>query len=129
MKLEHAIERLITDKIGRRISRMRKTGVMDLHTFDDRMTKEISRAIRIAEVAALESIRIKLYKTTLGDTLKRARIGAKLSQRELEEVSGISRTLISRYENGMLVPGKKNLARLAQAIEETVAQAQAQVKA
>jgi len=51
-----------------------------------------------------------------GNRLREARIGAGLSQSELEELSGIPKARLSRYENGHVEPSIQTLARLAQAL-------------
>jgi len=51
-----------------------------------------------------------------GNRLREARIGAGLSQSELEELSGIPKARLSRYENGHVEPSIQTLARLARAL-------------
>ena len=51
-----------------------------------------------------------------GNRLREARVGAGLSQSELEELSGIPKARLSRYENGHVEPSIQTLARLARAL-------------
>ena len=51
-----------------------------------------------------------------GNRLREARLGAGLSQSELEELSGIPKAWLSRYENGHVEPSIQTLARLARAL-------------
>jgi len=51
-----------------------------------------------------------------GNRLRAARVGAGLSQSELEELSGIPKARLSRYENGHVEPSIQTLARLARAL-------------
>ncbi|MGH2594759.1 MAG: helix-turn-helix domain-containing protein [Actinomycetota bacterium] len=51
-----------------------------------------------------------------GNRLREARIRAGLSQSELEELSGIPKARLSRYENGHVEPSIQTLARLARAL-------------
>ncbi len=51
-----------------------------------------------------------------GTRLREARLGAGLSQSELEELSGIPKARLSRYENGHVEPSIQTLARLARAL-------------
>lgn len=51
-----------------------------------------------------------------GTRLREARLGAGLSQSELEELSGIPKARLSRYENGHVEPSIQTLARLAKAL-------------
>ncbi len=51
-----------------------------------------------------------------GNRLREARLGAGLSQSELEELSGIPKARLSRYENGHVEPSIQTLARLARAL-------------
>jgi transcriptional regulator with XRE-family HTH domain len=53
---------------------------------------------------------------TFGQRLRETRIRAGLSQSELEEVSGIPKARLSRYENGHVAPSIHTLARLAKAL-------------
>ena len=48
--------------------------------------------------------------------LREARLAAGLSQSELEELSGIPKARLSRYENGHVEPSIQTLARLARAL-------------
>ncbi|GIU97293.1 MAG: hypothetical protein KatS3mg013_1096 [Actinomycetota bacterium] len=51
-----------------------------------------------------------------GTRLREARLAAGLSQSELEELSGIPKARLSRYENGHVEPSIQTLARLAKAL-------------
>ena len=51
-----------------------------------------------------------------GQRLREARINAGLSQSELEEISGIPKARLSRYENGHVEPSIQTLNRLARAL-------------
>ena len=51
-----------------------------------------------------------------GTRLREARVGAGLSQSELEELSGIPKARLSRYENGHVEPSIQTLARLSKAL-------------
>lgn len=51
-----------------------------------------------------------------GNRLREARLKAGLSQSELEELSGIPKARLSRYENGHVEPSIKTLARLSSAL-------------
>lgn len=51
-----------------------------------------------------------------GNRLREARIQAGFSQSELEELSGIPKARLSRYENGHVEPSIQTLARLARAL-------------
>jgi len=51
-----------------------------------------------------------------GNRLREARVAARLSQSELEELSGIPKARLSRYENGHVEPSIQTLARLARAL-------------
>lgn len=55
--------------------------------------------------------------TTLGQNMKKVRKQKKIKSREIERMTGISHTTISRYENDHLVPGIFNLITLADALE------------
>ena len=48
-----------------------------------------------------------------GTRLREARLGAGFSQSELEELSGIPKARLSRYENGHVEPSIQTLARLS----------------
>jgi transcriptional regulator with XRE-family HTH domain len=52
-----------------------------------------------------------------GHRLREARISAGFSQSELEELSGIPKARLSRYENGHVEPSIQTLARLAGALK------------
>jgi transcriptional regulator with XRE-family HTH domain len=51
-----------------------------------------------------------------GTRLRESRLGAGLSQSELEELSGIPKARLSRYENGHVEPSIQTLNRLARAL-------------
>jgi len=51
-----------------------------------------------------------------GQRLRRARLSAGFSQSQLEDVSGIPKSRLSRYENGHVEPSIQTLERLARAL-------------
>jgi transcriptional regulator with XRE-family HTH domain len=51
-----------------------------------------------------------------GQRLRESRVSAGLSQSELEEISGIPKARLSRYENGHVAPSIQTLERLAAAL-------------
>ena len=51
-----------------------------------------------------------------GQRLREARVNAGLSQSELEELSGIPKARLSRYENGHVAPSIQTLERLSRAL-------------
>jgi len=51
-----------------------------------------------------------------GQRLREARVSAGLSQSELEDISGIPKARLSRYENGHVEPSIQTLARLSSAL-------------
>ena len=53
---------------------------------------------------------------TFGRRLRETRVKAALSQSELEEISGIPKARLSRYENGHVAPSIQTLERLAKAL-------------
>ena len=53
---------------------------------------------------------------TFGQRLRETRVKARLSQSDLEEISGIPKARLSRYENGHVVPSIQTLERLARAL-------------
>ena len=53
---------------------------------------------------------------TFGRRLREARLRAGLSQADLEEISGIPKARLSRYENGHVAPSIQTLGRLARAL-------------
>jgi transcriptional regulator with XRE-family HTH domain len=53
---------------------------------------------------------------TFGQRLRQTRIKAGLSQSDLEEISGIPKARLSRYENGHVAPSIQTLERLARAL-------------
>jgi transcriptional regulator with XRE-family HTH domain len=57
-----------------------------------------------------------------GNRLREARLSAGLSQSELEELSGIPKARLSRYENGHVEPSIQTLARLSRALNVSEAQ-------
>ncbi len=54
---------------------------------------------------------------TFGQRLRETRIRAGYSQSDLEEISGIPKARLSRYENGHVAPSIQTLERLARALE------------
>jgi transcriptional regulator with XRE-family HTH domain len=54
---------------------------------------------------------------TFGQRLRETRTNAGLSQSELEDISGIPKARLSRYENGHVAPSIQTLARLAHALD------------
>ena len=53
---------------------------------------------------------------TFGQRLRETRMGAGYSQSDLEEISGIPKARLSRYENGHVAPSIQTLERLARAL-------------
>ena len=53
-----------------------------------------------------------MYKENVGERLKTARIKRTMTQDEVAKELNISRTVLSRYENGKLEPNLETLARL-----------------
>ena len=53
---------------------------------------------------------------TFGQRLRETRIKAGFSQSHLEEISGIPKARLSRYENGHVAPSIQTLERLARAL-------------
>jgi transcriptional regulator with XRE-family HTH domain len=53
---------------------------------------------------------------TFGQRLRETRIKAGFSQSDLEEISGIPKARLSRYENGHVEPSIQTLERLARAL-------------
>src|SRR3989337_2845154 len=53
---------------------------------------------------------------TFGQRLRATRIKAGFSQSDLEEISGIPKARLSRYENGHVAPSIQTLERLARAL-------------
>jgi transcriptional regulator with XRE-family HTH domain len=53
---------------------------------------------------------------TFGQRLRETRIRAALSQSDLEQISGIPKARLSRYENGHVAPSIQTLERLAKAL-------------
>ena len=51
-----------------------------------------------------------------GQRLREARVNSGLSQSELEELSGIPKARLSRYENGHVAPSIQTLERLSRAL-------------
>ena len=51
-----------------------------------------------------------------GKRLRETRLGAGLSQSDLEDISGIPKARLSRYENGHVEPSIQTLNRLARAL-------------
>jgi transcriptional regulator with XRE-family HTH domain len=54
---------------------------------------------------------------TFGQRLRETRTRAGLSQSDLEEISGIPKARLSRYENGHVAPSIQTLERLAKALK------------
>lgn len=54
---------------------------------------------------------------TFGQRLRETRIQAGMSQSDLEELSGIPKARLSRYENGHVAPSIQTLERLARALQ------------
>ncbi len=53
---------------------------------------------------------------SFGQRLRETRVRAGLSQSDLEEISGIPKARLSRYENGHVAPSIQTLERLAKAL-------------
>ena len=53
---------------------------------------------------------------TFGQRLREARVKAGMSQSDVEEISGIPKARLSRYENGHVAPSIQTLERLAVAL-------------
>ena len=53
---------------------------------------------------------------TFGQRLRATRVNAGYSQSDLEEISGIPKARLSRYENGHVAPSIQTLERLARAL-------------
>lgn len=53
---------------------------------------------------------------TFGQRLRHTRVKAGMSQSDLEEISGIPKARLSRYENGHVAPSIQTLERLAKAL-------------
>lgn len=53
-----------------------------------------------------------MYKESVGERLKTARTKKSLTQDEVAKELNISRTVLSRYENGKLEPNLETLAKL-----------------
>ena len=54
---------------------------------------------------------------TFGQRLRAARLKASYSQSDLEELSGIPKARLSRYENGHVAPSIQTLERLSRALQ------------
>jgi len=54
---------------------------------------------------------------TFGQRLRETRVGAGMSQSDLEGISGIPKARLSRYENGHVAPSIQTLERLAKALD------------
>jgi transcriptional regulator with XRE-family HTH domain len=54
---------------------------------------------------------------TFGQRLRENRIRSGFSQSDLEEISGIPKARLSRYENGHVAPSIQTLERLARALQ------------
>lgn len=55
-----------------------------------------------------------MYKEIFPARIKKARLEAGYSQKQVEEITGISQSNLSKYENGQLEPGLETLGTLAQ---------------
>ena len=53
----------------------------------------------------------------LGDRLREARKGAKLTQEELSKIIGVKRSVVSKYENGIIEPSISQLEKIAGALK------------
>jgi transcriptional regulator with XRE-family HTH domain len=79
-------------------------------------------AKRLAARASVQIDRLRGDRRTMregrhfGTRLREARLGAGFSQSELEELSGIPKARLSRYENGHVEPSIQTLARLSKAL-------------
>ena len=54
---------------------------------------------------------------TFGQRLRETRVRAGMSQSDLEDISGIPKARLSRYENGHVAPSIQTLERLAKALK------------
>ena len=63
-----------------------------------------------------EGVSCRIKQRHFGHRLREARLAAGLSQSELEELSGIPKARLSRYENGHVEPSIQTLNRLARAL-------------
>ena len=54
----------------------------------------------------------RVLAVSIGNRIRRARERLDLSQKELSELSGVTRPAISRFEQGHLVPSVENLRKL-----------------
>lgn len=54
-----------------------------------------------------------MYKETFGDKLKQARTEAGYTQQQIEDILGIKKNSLSRYENNQREPDIETLGRLA----------------
>jgi len=52
----------------------------------------------------------------VGDRMRAARVGAGMSQADVEKASGVPKTMLSRYENNHVSPSLDSLGRIAIAI-------------
>jgi transcriptional regulator with XRE-family HTH domain len=68
-------------------------------------------------VGAIEGAVSMRDERTFGRRLRDTRIGAGYSQSDLEEISGIPKARLSRYENGHVAPSIQTLERLARALK------------
>ena len=58
--------------------------------------------------------------TTLGERLRAARAKAHVTQSHLTQISGVPKTMLSRYENDHVLPSVTSLLNLADALGESV---------
>lgn len=54
-----------------------------------------------------------MYKETFGDKLKQARNDAGYSMQQIEDILGIKKNTLSRYENGKREPDIETIGKLA----------------
>lgn len=59
----------------------------------------------------------------LGARLRRLRLDRGVSQNELGRRSGLETSYLSKIENGVLLPGLRNLDRIARALDMSLAEA------
>jgi transcriptional regulator with XRE-family HTH domain len=57
--------------------------------------------------------------TSFGQRLRQARVAAGFSQSDLERISGIPKTTLSRYENDHILPSIHTLQTIATALDVT----------
>jgi transcriptional regulator with XRE-family HTH domain len=76
--------------------------------------KPARAAVRVGEGGASGMMK---EERSFGRLLRATRVQAGLSQSDLEEISGIPKARLSRYENGHVAPSIQTLARLAKALK------------